>query len=57
MTEHRGWFVVFFVVPLSLMFDAFFAVRGDRVEVYSAPELHEERVRDIQAQVKVWCTK
>ena len=57
MTEHRGWFVVFFVVPLSLMFDAFFAVRAWIVlKFYSAPELHEERVRDIQAQVKVWCT-
>uniref|UniRef100_A0A7S1B9R5 Delta(24)-sterol reductase n=1 Tax=Corethron hystrix TaxID=216773 RepID=A0A7S1B9R5_9STRA len=55
ITEHRGWFVIFFVLPLSLLFDIFFAIRGMIVmKFYSAPQLHEERVKDIQSQIKAW---
>ena len=55
MTEHRGWFVVFFVLPLSLAFDGIFAIRAWVVmKFYSAPELHEKRVKDVQDQIQKW---
>jgi delta24-sterol reductase len=54
-TEHRGIFVTIFVLPISLMFDIFFTVRAWMVlKFYSAPKLHEERVRHIQKQIKAW---
>jgi hypothetical protein len=28
ITEHRAWFVVIFVLPFSLLFDVFFAIRA-----------------------------
>jgi len=53
MTEHRGWFVIFFVLPFSLLFDVFFKIRAAIVmRFYSAPELHSKRVEQIQAQIK-----
>jgi len=53
MTEHRGWFVIFFVLPISLAFDFIFAIRAWAImKFYSAPELHESRVKDIQKQIK-----
>eukprot|EP00949_MAST-11_sp_MAST-11-sp1_P002045 g2045.t1 len=55
ITEHRGIFVTVFVLPVSLMFDVFFAVRAWLVmKFYSAPALHEERVRDIVDQIEKW---
>lgn len=55
MTEHRGWFVIFFVLPFSLLFDVYFTIRAKIVMMfYSAPALHEERVKDIQKQIKAW---
>jgi len=54
-TEHRGWFVIFFVLPFSLLFDVFFAVRAWAIQrFYSAPKLHDARVRGIQDQVCRW---
>ena len=45
MTEYRGWFVMFFVLPFSLLFDMLFAVRAFIVmKMFSAPELHKKRV-------------
>ena len=52
-TEHRGWFVIFFVLPFSLAFDVFFALRAEVVRrLYSAPELHQERIKKIQDDVR-----
>lgn len=55
MTNHRGWFVIFFVLPFSLLFDIFFAVRARLIMLFfSAPKLHEERVKDVVEQIKQW---
>lgn len=52
-TEQRGWFVIFFVLPFSLLFDVYFSIRAKLVlYLYSAPELHEQRVKDIQRQIR-----
>mmetsp|Transcript_21655 Transcript_21655/g.47202 ORF Transcript_21655/g.47202 Transcript_21655/m.47202 type:complete len:527 (-) Transcript_21655:12-1592(-) len=54
-TEHRGIFVTIFVLPISLVFDVLFRIRAWLVfKFYSAPRLHEQRVRQIQAQLKAW---
>ena len=54
-TEHRGIFVVFFVLPFSILFDIYFAIRSYFIQkLYSAPALHKERVKDIQSQVLAW---
>ena len=54
-TEHRGWFVLFFVLPFSLMFDVYFALRAFLImKFYSAPHLHAQKVSKIQKQVKAW---
>lgn len=53
MTEHRGWFVIVFVLPISLLFDIFFYVRSIVImKLFSAPKLHEARVKDIQKQIE-----
>jgi len=53
MTEHRGWFVIIFVLPISLLFDLFFYFRAFVImKLYSAPQLHETRVKEIQQQIK-----
>ena len=58
MTEYRGWFVIFFVLPISLTFDLFFAIRARFIMAFfSAPELHEERVGFIQKQLRDWAAK
>lgn len=54
-TEHRGIFVTIFVLPISLLFDVFFTVRAWLVlKFYSAPKLHEQRVKGIQKQLRAW---
>lgn len=58
MTDYRGWFVIFFVLPFSLLFDVFFSLRARVIMAFfSAPELHEQRVADIQKQVRAWKEK
>ena len=58
MTEHRGWFVMIFVLPFSLLFDLLFAVRAYIVmAVFSAPELHKKRVEEIASQIRAWKEK
>mmetsp|Transcript_11811 Transcript_11811/g.13613 ORF Transcript_11811/g.13613 Transcript_11811/m.13613 type:complete len:548 (+) Transcript_11811:97-1740(+) len=54
-TEQRGWFVLIFVLPFSLLFDVYYSFRAWAVrKFYSAPKLHEQRVKGIQAQIKQW---
>ncbi len=55
MTEYRGWFVIVFVLPFSLLFDVFFAVRARVIQhFFSAPELHAKRLAHISAQIRAW---
>ncbi|XP_064138091.1 delta(24)-sterol reductase isoform X2 [Loxodonta africana] len=53
---HQRWvFVCLFLLPLSLIFDICYYVRAWVVfKLSSAPRLHEQRVRDIQKQVREW---
>ena len=54
-TDHRGWFVIFFVLPISLAFDVFFSLRAYVImKFYSAPALHTQRVKKIQEDVRAW---
>lgn len=50
---HQRWiFVCLFLLPLSVVFDAYYYVRAWIIfKMCSAPKLHNERVRDIQRQV------
>lgn len=57
-TEHRGWFVIFFVLPFSILFDIYFYFRAIAIrKFYSAPLLHKQRVREIQDNVLAWKKK
>ncbi|XP_028902296.1 delta(24)-sterol reductase [Ornithorhynchus anatinus] len=53
---HQRWvFVCLFLLPLSLIFDVYYSLRAWVVfRLNSAPRLHEQRVRDIQGQVRRW---
>jgi delta24-sterol reductase len=58
ITDHRSWFVVVIVLPLSLVFDAFFAVRSWVIhKFFSAPKLHAQRVQGVQRQLRAWAEK
>lgn len=52
---HYRWiFVVFFLMPLSLVYDVFFYLRNWLIfRMNSAPEKHDEKVRDVQQQVPI----
>ncbi|KAG7316673.1 hypothetical protein KOW79_020214 [Hemibagrus wyckioides] len=53
---HQRWiFVCLFLLPLSVVFDAYYYVRAWIIfKMCSAPKLHNQRVRDIQRQVREW---
>jgi delta24-sterol reductase len=54
-TEQRGWFVTFFVLPLSLGFDLWFNARAWFVmKLFSAPALHVKRVQGVADQILNW---
>lgn len=54
-TEHRGFIIITFVLPLSFVFDQFFVVRNWVVRTLLAqPKLHDERVRKVQERVREW---
>ena len=43
-TEHRGWFVIFFVLPFSILFDIYFYFRAIAIrKFYSAPLLQVQQ--------------
>lgn len=55
LEDHRGLVVVVVVLPLSLLFHFFMQFRLWLVRtLVSAPEKHDERVRQIQKQVLKW---
>ncbi|XP_054645911.1 delta(24)-sterol reductase isoform X1 [Dunckerocampus dactyliophorus] len=53
---HQRWiFVCLFLLPLSVVFDVYFYLRAWIIfKMCSAPKMHEQRVRDIQRQVREW---
>ncbi|GBG27560.1 Delta24-sterol reductase [Hondaea fermentalgiana] len=53
MTEQRGIFVTVFLMPVSVVWDIMFALRSWLImALYSAPELHKQRVQEASAQVR-----
>jgi len=53
LTEHRSWFVVIVVLPLSLIFDILMHIRAWVIaHFFSAKHLHESRVKKIQQAVR-----
>ncbi|KAI8870425.1 24-dehydrocholesterol reductase-like protein [Ramicandelaber brevisporus] len=54
--EKNQWLVIcFFALPGSYVFDMFFIVRNWYVRQFlAAPLLHDQRVREVQAQVRRW---
>ena len=55
LTEHRSWLVLFVVAPMSFVFDLAMRVRSWYIQTFlSAPELHNKRVADVQAQIQKW---
>jgi Delta24-sterol reductase len=54
ITHHR-WVLACFLMPVSFVFDGFWMLRSKLVFLMgSAPEKHDERVRDVQDQVREW---
>lgn len=51
---HQRWiFVCLFLLPLSVIFDMYYYVRAWLIfKMCSAPKQHDQRVRDIQRQVR-----
>ncbi|KAG0710776.1 Delta(24)-sterol reductase [Chionoecetes opilio] len=55
LEDHRGLVVVVVVLPLSLLFHLIMELRLWAIRKFvSAPERHEERVREVQKQVLLW---
>ena len=55
ITNHRWVFVICFVLPMSLLFDLFYYFRERYIRLFfSAPKLHDERVRKIQREIQEW---
>ena len=53
VVKQRWIFVCLFLLPLSAVYDVFYLIRNYLVfKLSSAPKLHQQRVSDIQAQVK-----
>ncbi|XP_006635059.1 delta(24)-sterol reductase isoform X1 [Lepisosteus oculatus] len=53
---HQRWiFVCLFLLPLSVIFDVYYYLRAWLIfRMCSAPKQHDQRVRDIQKQVREW---
>lgn len=55
LTNHRGLFATFVLLPLSVLFDLFYYVRNKVVfYLHSAPAQHDKRVEEVCKQVKKW---
>ena len=53
MVDHRSWFVVFFVIPISLVFDVLISVRTWLIlKLNTAPAQHSTRIALIQEAVR-----
>ncbi|KAJ7986548.1 hypothetical protein DPEC_G00341000 [Dallia pectoralis] len=53
---HQRWlFVCLFLLPLSVLFDVYYYLRAWLIfQMCSAPKQHQQRVRDVQRQVREW---
>lgn len=52
LVHYRWLFVVFFLMPLSVVYDILFYLRNWIIfRMSSAPEMHDEKVRGVQEQV------
>lgn len=57
LINYRWVFVLLFLLPLSLVYDAFFYVRNKIVfRLRSAPRQHDARVKDVQRQIAAWAS-
>ena len=55
LSANRGPVVIAVVLPMSIVFDAFCYMRSTYIQMNnSAPSKHDERVRNVQKQVKAW---
>ncbi|ORX89423.1 FAD-binding domain-containing protein, partial [Basidiobolus meristosporus CBS 931.73] len=55
LTKNRGFFILCFALPLSFLFDGYFRLRNWYVRKFlSTPYLHDQRVREVQEQVRRW---
>ena len=52
LINYRWVFVIFFLMPMSLLYDVFYYIRNIIVfRLNSAPHKHVEKVREVQRQV------
>ena len=52
---HYRWILVMFLLPVSLFYDMYMALRSFVIfKLNSAPKKHLEKVRKVQNQVKAW---
>ncbi len=55
LVHYRWLFVLIFLLPLSVLYDAFFYLRNKLVfKMRSAPKKHDDRVKKVQTQVRAW---
>jgi len=55
LVNYRWIFVIFFLMPVSLIYDVYMFIRNYYVfQVNSAPHKHQEKVANVQKQVKAW---
>ena len=52
LVHYRWVFVCFFLLPISVVYDAFYYLRSKVIfGLNTAPKLHDKRVREVQRQV------
>jgi len=55
MTEYRTWVIMFVVIPVTFIVEWYAYIRNRIVwAFFSTPKLHDQRVGEIQRQVKEW---
>jgi len=55
LINYRWIFVILFLMPMSLMYDLFMYIRSFIIfKLNSAPEKHDEKVKEVQRQVRQW---
>lgn len=53
LVNYRWIFVIFFLMPVSVLYDLYFYIRNWIVfRLNSAPHKHDEKVEDVRRQVK-----
>lgn len=58
LLHHRWIFVVFFLLPISILYELFIFIRNwISFKLHIAPLKHDKRVKYVQQQVKEWKSK